>query len=123
MVRYSRAEVALTEAQFEEISNSKMRLTDGDDMPENIWIKRLPDGRVSLLNHALGLYPFPSWGSVHTPVNGEIDVEPMKNAEPSIIELLPWVFDEMVSTGMLSEAGEPQDKMFENGEEDEEDEE
>jgi hypothetical protein len=94
---------------LEDLELTKIRLTDGDDMPEGIWVKQADD-HVILQNNALAFYPFRSWGLI-LPSNGgageyreDIDVASIKEG-PMELTVHPEAWDSMLKKGVIDEEG------------------
>ena len=70
----------------------KVRLTVNGQDTENIWIKRDSD-KCYLQNHALNLYPYPSWG-LELPYSSNIDIAELRGETPEdgILVLHPEAF-------------------------------
>lgn len=103
MVKYKKSEI---DFDYEAQPNSKIRLRDNDPTPENIWVKRNPEGtHVCLQNHALAFYPFPTWGCIFPINDGEVNVSEMKKQTPTIIEIHPRLWDEYIKQGVITDDG------------------
>lgn len=96
MVKYERHEPI---EGLDDINPTKILLRDGGEMPENIWCKRA-GGHVVLMNHALAFHPFPSWGLV-MPAAASLDAKPIKDADPSVLRVIPEAYDNMVALGFI----------------------
>ena len=82
----------------------KMRLVvDGEDT-ENIWVRRLPNDKVSVLqNHALNLYPFSSWGTIIPSIGSQFDLKEMRDKFQ--LELHPEAYDGYLEQGAIDKDG------------------
>ena len=80
----------------------KMRLVVNGEDPENIWVKRF-NGYSVLQNHAINLFPFESWGAIIPSVNGEFDLNGIR--ESMVLELHPEAYDEYVKQSIIQPDG------------------
>jgi hypothetical protein len=88
----------------ETYKKSKMRLTDGDDFSENIWVGIIPDSNeVMLLNHALAFYPFESWGAI-LPNSSSFNF--LETLEKQELTLHPEAWDALIERKIINEEGE-----------------
>lgn len=82
---------------------------------EGIWVKQ-GDGEITLLNHALAFYPFPSWGAIipstrdakdTSDIRERIDVTELRGSTPAdtIITLHPEAWDQYIERGLIDAEG------------------
>jgi hypothetical protein len=109
-MRYKREDVAYSLSECREV---KVKLTDNKPPNENIWVAHKDgDENCFLLNHALALHPFSSWGSMCK--YGTIDVSKFKEEENPVMSLHPEAFDSMLEAGFINEEGYLTEKYFED---------
>lgn len=89
---------------------AKMCLFDGDDeqtpIREHIFVKRDPRGedpQVVLINHAVNLQPWPSWGALLDKYKNEYDLAAL--LETGCITLHPQAWETYLSQGIIDEQG------------------
>ena len=100
-MKYKKANLT---SKSETYKRSKMLLTDGEDFTENIWVGIIPDSNeVMLLNHALGFYPFESWGAI-LPYKNPFNF--IETAEKQELTLHPEAWDALLERKIINEKGE-----------------
>ena len=98
LIKYVKANVTYT---LEECVNKKKLLKP---VSENIWIgHKEGEATCVLRNHAVGMYPYPSWGMV-IPYNGAVNLETYW--DQAEIALHPEAWNDYVNAGTITSEGE-----------------
>lgn len=90
------------------LPKGKCHLTCNNEDAENIWVAKDEENKVMyLLNHALNMYPFPSWG-MELPLRSSFDIGEIRGETPDDTEfsVCPEVYKAFKESNALDDNNE-----------------